>query len=143
MKPAFTRKEFLVSTCKAGCGLLAGISLLGSLESCASVQVFKTQAEQGRIRVPLSEFAAGNMRVVRAGNLDYDIMVVKKADGHYNALYMRCTHQDWQLTANAKGLNCSLHGSAFDLEGNVTAGPATEPLKKLHVEQTETHLIIS
>jgi cytochrome b6-f complex iron-sulfur subunit len=143
MKNIFTRKDFLVSSCKAGCGLIAGLSVLSSVESCSSIKVFKVESSDGKIQIPLTEFTETNIRIIRVANLEYDIMVAKKTDGSYSAVYMRCTHQDWQLTANTKGLNCSMHGSSFDLDGNVLVGPATNPLKKFTVSKTNTHLILS
>ena len=62
--------------------------------------------------------------------MDYDILLVKKTDGTYNALYMQCSHESQSLTANKSGLFCPSHGSAFDLEGNVTQQPAIKPLRK-------------
>lgn len=143
MKNTFTRKDFLVSSCKAGCSLIAGLSVLSSIESCSSIKVFKVESADGKIQIPLTEFTETNIRIIRVANLEYDIMVAKKTDGNYSAVYMRCTHQDWQLTANTKGLNCSMHGSSFDLDGNVLVGPATNPLKKFTVSKTNTHLILS
>ncbi|MBC7425581.1 MAG: Rieske 2Fe-2S domain-containing protein, partial [Bacteroidia bacterium] len=59
------------------------------------------------------------------------------------ALVMKCTHQDWNLIVNPKGFNCSLHGSSFALDGSVTTGPPTDPLKKLTTTIKENQLIIS
>jgi Rieske Fe-S protein len=51
------------------------------------------------------------------------------------ALDDRCTHlgcpQKWN--ADGKAFECPCHGSVFDMEGNVTRGPATRPLLRLHV----------
>jgi cytochrome b6-f complex iron-sulfur subunit len=143
MKPTLSRKDFLVSTCKAGCAVLASMSIIGSFESCSSIAVFKAQPSEGKIQVPLTEFAETNLRIIRVTHLDFDILVSKKQDGNYSAVYMQCTHQDFGLTANAKGLNCSMHGSSFDLEGNVVTGPAALPLRKFTVTKNDTHLTIS
>jgi Rieske Fe-S protein len=139
----FSRKDFLVSSCKAGCAFIAGMSILGSLESCSTIPVFKAQPTEGKIMVPLTEFTESNLRIIRVTNLDFDILVSKKPDETFHAVYMQCTHQDFGLTANAKGLNCSMHGSSFDLEGSVVTGPAAHPLKKFSITKTESHLIIS
>ncbi len=66
--------------------------------------------------------------------MEFDILLVKKSDGTYNALYMQCTHQSQPLTASKTGLFCSSHGSGFDLDGNVTIEPATRPLRKFKTE---------
>ena len=62
--------------------------------------------------------------------LKYDILVVRKGPQEFTALLLECTHRQYELVVNAKGINCPSHGSAFDFDGKVKVGPATEPLKK-------------
>lgn len=143
MKTVRTRKDFLKMTGKATCALLFTGMASGVLESCASAKVYHTKADNGKVKIALSEFAESNTRIVRIEGMQYDVMVVKKQDGGFNALLMRCTHQDFNLSAGKGTLFCGLHGSSFDLEGQVRTGPATDPLKKLAVEQQQDYLIIS
>lgn len=72
----------------------------------------------------------------------YDILVVKKSDSDYNAIYMKCSHQENAVTATETGLFCSAHGSRFDLDGNVLKEPALQPLKKFKTEITGQTLVI-
>lgn len=44
-----------------------------------------------------------------------------------------CTHQGCPVTPADSGFSCPCHGSAFDGNGQVTAGPATKPLVKVPV----------
>lgn len=81
-----------------------------------------------------------NLLIIKNSNLEFDILLVKKKDNTYNALYMQCTHQSQPLSASKTGLFCSSHGSGFDLEGNVTIEPATQPLRKFKTE-TENEII--
>lgn len=74
--------------------------------------------------------------------MEFDILLVKRKDGTYNALYMQCTHQNQPLSANKSGLFCASHGSAFDLEGNVNVEPATSPLKKFRTETENNNVKI-
>lgn len=144
MKQVFNRKEFLKSAGKASCALMAAGTVASLFESCATVPVIKVQPDTtGKIYLPLSEFADKPVRIVRTEKIPYDILVAKQPDGSFSAMLMRCTHQDWALTAGSKGLYCSLHGSAFDFTGKVTNGPALGPLKKFNVIQTSNQLIIS
>jgi Rieske Fe-S protein len=144
MKKEFSRKDFLVSAGKAGCAMLIAGAASSLLQACGSAAVLVANAnEKGQVSIPLSAFATGSTRIVRVEKLPYDILVVKKSEEEYQALLMRCTHQDWALTPNPKGLSCSLHGSTFDLNGNVTSGPAPESLKKLKVNKQNDQLIIS
>lgn len=144
MKKEFSRKDFLVSAGKAGCAMLIAGAASSFLQGCGTAKVFETNAnEKGEVSLPLTAFAETNTRIVRVEKLPYDILVVKKSEEEYQALLMRCTHLDWALTPNPKGLSCSLHGSTFDLDGKVTSGPAPEPLKKLKVNKQNNQLIIS
>ncbi|MEV0952061.1 Rieske 2Fe-2S domain-containing protein [Promicromonospora sp. NPDC050249] len=45
-----------------------------------------------------------------------------------------CTHQGCPVTPADSGFRCPCHGSAFDGNGQVTAGPATKPLVKVPVQ---------
>ncbi len=119
-----------------GCASIIGAgALLSALSSCSPLPVLQTSSAEKTILVPELSFKEGqNLLIVKNPNLEFDILVVKKKDNSYNALYMQCTHQSQSLTANKSGLFCSLHGSAFDLNGNVTVQPATAPLKKFKTE---------
>jgi nitrite reductase/ring-hydroxylating ferredoxin subunit len=143
MKAAHSRKDFLKMTGKASCAVLFAGMAAGMLEGCGSVKVFNTKADNGKIKVALTEFAENPMRIVRVEGLQYDVMVSRKEDGTFTALVMRCTHQDFNLSAGKTRLYCGLHGSSFDLDGKVITGPASDPLKRLKVEQYNNHIIIS
>jgi len=92
--------------------------------------------------VPFSSFAGSNVLVVRNNRMEYDILLVKKPAGDAIALLMKCTHQDNALTATENGLLCPVHGSTFDLLGNVTKEPALNPLKKFKTEITNQAITI-
>jgi thiosulfate dehydrogenase [quinone] large subunit len=49
------------------------------------------------------------------------------------AFLAACTHQGCPVTPADSGFRCPCHGSAFDGDGQVTAGPATKPLIKVPV----------
>ncbi|MCB0430481.1 MAG: Rieske 2Fe-2S domain-containing protein [Flavobacteriales bacterium] len=137
------RKTFIRNTGCACVGLMAGSAVVSLLQGCAAIPVCKAVVEEGKICVPLSEWPAEeHTRIVRAPQLEYDLLVVRKADGSYRALEMKCTHADNRLSANPKGLVCTLHGSTFGLEGEVTNGPAIAPLKTFPVYQEQNNLYI-
>lgn len=116
--------------------------LTTQLSSCAPIPVIKAGNEKGIMTVPLASFTEKNkMVIVRDGQLEFDILVVKSVD-RFQALQMKCTHQDNPLTVNPSGLFCSAHGSTFDLNGNVTKEPALKPLKKYKTELNGSSLLI-
>jgi nitrite reductase/ring-hydroxylating ferredoxin subunit len=142
MERSYSRKDFLKIGGKVSCAVLLAGTSTSVLESCSSVKVLPAKSENGKVKIPLSAFAETSMRIVRVEGLQYDVLVAKKPDDTYSAVLMRCSHQDWNLTANAKGLFCGLHGSTFDLNGAVKNGPATEALKVFKIEQLDNYLLI-
>ncbi|MEO5643011.1 MAG: Rieske (2Fe-2S) protein [Bacteroidia bacterium] len=138
-----SRRNFLKKTC-GFCVALGGIGFASSLlESCSSVPMIKASAANNKVSVPVNAFATDKPYVlVRVNSLENDILLVRNADGTFNGLYMKCTHQDQPLSVSGNGLHCSAHGSSFDLEGNVTQSPATLPLKKYKATQNGESIII-
>ncbi len=140
MKQGFNRKDFLKASCSAACALL----LTGVSSSCSSSQVIAASRNgNGKVSIPLSAFTQSGSRIVRVEKATYDFLIVKRGPEDFIALVMRCSHQDWNLTANKGGLSCGLHGSTFNLNGQVVNGPATEPLMKLQVLISGDELILT
>ena len=74
------------------------------------------------------------------------VLVFRKQPDTYMAFENRCTHGGMSLKYKSESgeLRCTSFGaSSFDLEGNVTGGPAPSPLKKFEVEQKENLLYVS
>ena len=73
------------------------------------------------------------------------ILVDHPSDNVYNALSSICTHQSCQITGYDTGSGmfiCPCHGSQFDVNGNVTQGPAGAPLTKYATQVSGNQLII-
>ncbi len=103
---------------------------MSSLSSCSTLPIIKSDIENDKISIDPADFTDGtNSILVRAKKLDHDILLIKNPDHTYRALYMRCTHNHFSLSSNKSQIFCTSHGAEFDLEGNVTKGPA---VKKLH-----------
>lgn len=85
---------------------------------------------------PLSDVAPGAVRAVRVAGVA--IAVVHTADGQVFAVDDRCTHGTVALSeGEVEGccLECSLHGSRFDLRtGEPVNLPATRPVRVHAVE---------
>ena len=122
--------------------LTAGIAING-LTSCVSFPVVKLASKDQKLFVDINSLNQNKMNIIRPSDLDYDVFVHELENGEYVALVLKCTHQDWNLAANPKGFNCSLHGSAFDINGKVVQGPATKSLKKLNYFKDKNQLVIS
>ncbi len=137
-----TRREFLRDTCTACLGTAFLGFTFSQLTSCSSLPVFKTNLSGKTVSVPFTSFAESKLVVVRDMQVAYDILVVKKSDSDYNAIYMKCSHQENPVTATETGLFCSAHGSRFDLDGSVLKEPALQPLKKFRTEVGAESLLI-
>ncbi|HRI21636.1 MAG TPA: Rieske (2Fe-2S) protein, partial [Panacibacter sp.] len=96
-----------------------------------------------KITMPLTLFDQSAIQFVRPKGWYYDIAVQKKADNTYSALLLQCTHQENQLTPlGNNGYTCSLHGSQFDMNGNVRKGPAEKHLEQYSTTIQNNNLII-
>lgn len=105
-----------------------------TLSSCSAWPVIRGTAEGSRFPFDPALFTDENTAILlRAETLDYDILVVKRKDGTYKAIYMECTHNKYRLSSNKGQIYCTSHGAEFDFEGNVTKGPAEKKLKSFPV----------
>ena len=73
---------------------------------------------------------AGEARVVRAGLKK--VGVYRDHEGVAHAVSLRCSHLGCLLHFNAAetSWDCPCHGSRFDIDGNVLAGPAVNALDR-------------
>ena len=76
------------------------------------------------------EVPAGEARVVRAGL--GKVGVYRDDDGEPHAVSLRCTHLGCLVHWNGaeRSWDCPCHGSRFGIDGEVLAGPATQPLER-------------
>ncbi|MCX6186088.1 MAG: Rieske 2Fe-2S domain-containing protein [Bacteroidetes bacterium] len=124
------RRSFIKKSCITCGGIMALGTSFSFLESCASMPVFKASESDRIISVPIDKFLISNTVLVRTAWLSYDVLLVKKSEEIFNAIYLKCSHQDNILSATKTGLFCTTHGSIFDLDGNAMKEPAIDPLKK-------------
>ena len=126
------RRDFLKQSGTA-CAAIAGLGFLTSLAGCtapAAVTASSYDASSNKISLPFSSFGTGNKLVVDGPNGDYKVFLVKKSETEITALQLKCTHRGAGVKMEETNLHCPMHGSDFDFDGNVTHGPAKEPLKK-------------
>ncbi|MFI5200808.1 MAG: ubiquinol-cytochrome c reductase iron-sulfur subunit [Candidatus Kapaibacterium sp.] len=134
LETAVGRREFLKRT-----GLVLGAaSLTGMLSeilaSCSNLT--GPSVQHGTTTVDISKLTSnGQFTVDSSVTPDgTPILVIRQSATSYTALSMLCTHQGCQVQPPSGGsIYCSCHGSRFDLNGNVTAGPAPSPLAKYGV----------
>ncbi|MEO5570017.1 MAG: Rieske (2Fe-2S) protein [Bacteroidia bacterium] len=138
-----SRREFIKTTCNACMSAIALSVFASQLSGCKTIAITNAPVENNTIKIPVSSFANKKMQIVRSTTLNDDILLIKNSDLQYTALLMLCTHRNNSLTVSESGLYCSAHGSRFDLEGNVTYEPATQPLKKFTTQLQNEFIIIN
>jgi len=118
------RRNFIRVIVTAGTGLVGG----RLLTACGADSGGGGQPEaQGALDGgSVSDLQPGTPRTLA------EPVVVVRDDGGVYAMTTICTHAQCDIShsgsISAAGLSCACHGSTFDLEGNVTHGPANRPL---------------
>ena len=108
--------------------------LISSLASCSpKLSVAKATQKDMKFSIPESDMAATDVKLVTIKNFDYDVFIRKNKEGSYTALAMICTHAGHSLVKTGNKFYCSLHGSEFDISGNVIKGPAEKGMVHLPV----------
>lgn len=124
--PTFSRRHFLELL---GIGAV-GATALGSLVLGAkylSPNVVKEPPTRFKIGLP-ENYSPGSVTL----NKEQKVFVVRAQEGYFYALSAVCTHlgciANWKAEEGI--VACPCHGSKFDRDGNVIAGPAPRPLPR-------------
>ena len=73
------------------------------------------------------------------------VLLLKNQNGDFHAFENRCTHMGRRLDlreGQQKMKCCSVSGSCFDMDGNVTGGPAKKTIRKFNVIKEDNILKI-
>ncbi|BBZ18164.1 QcrA and Rieske domain-containing protein [Mycolicibacterium gadium] len=82
-----------------------------------------TAPEQNKAIAKTSEVPVGSGLIVG------DVVVTQAAAGDFKGFSSTCTHAGCTVNEVVDGtINCPCHGSKFNLDGSVAAGPPTKPL---------------
>ncbi len=124
--PSFSRRHFLELL---GLGAI-GATTIGALVLSAeylSPNVVKEPPTKFKIGLPES-FPPGSVTLQK----EQKVFIVRAREGYFYALSAVCTHlgciANWKPDDGI--VACPCHGSKFDREGNVIAGPAPRPLQR-------------
>ena len=130
-----TRKNFIRLLTRLSLGL-AGALGLGGL-----VRYFSLSPDPG---MPISfEIGQKSDFPPDSINIRLDIpAVIYNRSGTFEALSLCCTHLGCTLEEQGVGFSCPCHGSKFDSDGKVLAGPAVDNLQQLSVVIDESETII-
>jgi cytochrome b6-f complex iron-sulfur subunit len=124
-----SRRDFLKLSTNALFGL-SGLIGLGGL-----IRYFSYYPPEAPV-----EFDLGNITNFPVGSrtIRNDVpAIIYNKDGEIIAYSLVCTHLGCTVAESVTGFGCPCHGSRYDENGNVLAGPAQKPLKTLRVEVLE------
>jgi cytochrome b6-f complex iron-sulfur subunit len=94
---------------------------------------------------PKTEFDLGSATNYPTGSRTFlaDVpSVLLHTESGFSALSLVCSHLGCTVEQRTDGFACPCHGSHFDVNGNVTHGPAMKPLTSLRIEITEDNRLI-
>ena len=94
-----------------------------------------------RVSPPTGPVTAGNVSALAVGTLQAvpgEAVILGRDSGGLYAMSAACTHAGCMLSvtnaAGAEELSCPCHGSLFDVNGDVTRGPALASLQHYQVD---------
>jgi Rieske Fe-S protein len=127
-----TRRDFLQSSLSA----LAGLTIVGFVSptfiGCGDDPASSNNTDAGKTMTVNVTALDANGKAVRTNSPSgRPLIVIRRASDRYVTLLLVCTHQGCSgsdLSNSTVNIICGCHGSTFDLEGNVTGGPATSDL---------------
>ncbi len=138
------RKDF-IKTCGFTC--LGAMAFSPAVTGCSPTKNITAAITGDEIIIPVARFVNRGRPLeyitVHAAQLQFPIYLFRIAEHEYTAVYLKCTHQGNAVNAYGQKLVCSAHGSEFDRYGQVTAGPATSPLRQFPVQVIDQDLHIS
>jgi cytochrome b6-f complex iron-sulfur subunit len=124
------RRDFVQLTT---CALLAG-----GTGACASMALVRVPSDGGLARVVVRNHpqlgAPGGFIRVQPDSLPHYLLVLAEQDGRFGVLSPVCTHRQCIVDVAGPRLVCPCHGSEYDRGGQVTNGPAEEPLTRYPAE---------
>jgi cytochrome b6-f complex iron-sulfur subunit len=137
------RRTFLKSTgATFTCICLAGSEVLIASEK----NLEQYAADDTKLVINLNEHSklkeVGGSETLKAGKKK--IIIIHPDEKGYKAFENKCTHLGGQVAYKPKDgfMQCALHGSRFDIQGNVVKGPAEKPLTELRTSLDKDELTV-
>jgi cytochrome b6-f complex iron-sulfur subunit len=75
--------------------------------------------------------------------LPEDRLAIVREGAGLIAVDLTCTHLGCTVKATPHGFSCPCHGSRFDSRGEVLAGPAVRPLRRLGLDRGDGMIRVS
>jgi cytochrome b6-f complex iron-sulfur subunit len=115
------RRRFLAWLSGLG---IAGSAALGSLATFFFIRPRTTYGPPNRFKIGRPEEFPPGSRIA----IDPKRVCIVREGNRVAAISTTCTHLGCIVAPSATGFQCPCHGSRFDVDGNVTGGPAPKAL---------------
>lgn len=141
MRQMVNRRTMIKNACNL-CLTAFTVGMIESLQSCISTTIFKTVVNKNRIIIPMSMFIDKKIVLANVKEEEFNIAVLKIANGLFKAFRLQCTHANNPLMFTGNGFRCNLHGSEFSETGLVIKGPAENPLHSFITAVEENSVVV-
>ncbi|MBP7808146.1 MAG: Rieske (2Fe-2S) protein [Bacteroidia bacterium] len=131
-----TRKEFLSQVGTTAALLLAPACITG-LSACKKNKKTEPKNVDFTLDISSGPLASNGGALVHEG-----VIVARSTISGFIAVDAECTHEGTTINyaSSSNSFNCPNHGAKFDVNGNVTNGPATKSLTSYHCSVSGTTL---
>ena len=133
--PNISRRDFLKLSARGLLGL-SGILGLGGLIRFLSFEPDPPPPQQFDVGLG-SNYPVGSRTVLQS----IPAILIHSEKG-FSALSLTCSHLGCTVEAKPDEFDCPCHGSRYDKDGKLLAGPATKGLSALRVETTSDGKLI-
>ncbi len=127
-KNGVSRRDFL-GLASIGAVILSSLTLLAGIFRLTKADVHYEESKKFKIGRP-EEFPPGTVKKLD----DKKVFIFADKDG-FHAVSSVCTHLGCIVRASGDGFQCPCHGSKFNKNGKVLAGPAPRNLPWLEVSR--------
>jgi cytochrome b6-f complex iron-sulfur subunit len=127
-KAGVSRRDFL-GLAAFGAILLSALVTLAGVLRLTKANVHYEESKVFKIGTP-DNFPVGTVKVLE----DKNVFIFSDADG-FHAISNVCTHLGCLVSASDTGFLCPCHGSKYNRDGKVIAGPAPRNLPWLDISR--------
>ena len=134
-KAGVSRRDFL-GLASAGAVILSSLTALAGILRIAKPDVHYEESQKFKIGKP-ENFQVGIIKKLE----DKRVHIFSDENG-LHAITSVCTHLGCLVAMTDKGFQCPCHGSKYDRDGRVTAGPAPRSLPWLEISESEDGTLV-
>jgi cytochrome b6-f complex iron-sulfur subunit len=134
-KASVSRRDFL-GLASAGVVILSSLTALAGILRIAKPDVHYEESKKFKIGKP-ENFPVGTIKKLE----DKKVHIFSDENG-LHAITSVCTHLGCLVAMTDKGFQCPCHGSKYDRDGRVIAGPAPRNLPWLEISESEDGTLV-